>query len=378
MIRKDCDNPVRIARGKVLLLVLSTCFAGASSARAGSLRLWPKALVVHDSIRVDDVCEVTGFEVETGRKIAKLIIAGAPPAGGVRRVSIDLVRSVVRKSGTNMARLTIVGATACEVSRPSLIAPDRPSVGDDSRFGDASGNAGKGRNSDGSNDDAPVTLRQAVIDFCNARIARLGGTAEVTFDHTSDRLLELAEPEYTFKVRSQEPKALGLVPLEVDVLSKGRLIQTVTMIVQVIMDRSVLVARRTINQGASISAKDLELVDLSFNRAEAIGLVDATQAIGQRARRLIPSGTAIQSDMLEPVPVVRRGQLVTLTSVAGVVQIVTTAKAGADGLLGDVIKVRSVEDRRVEYDAIVTGPGQVRVGSVRRQHNSHVALGGGS
>lgn len=376
MIRKDCGNKVKATAERALLVVMVVCLVGASDALAGSIRLWPTALVVSDAIRLDDVCELSGFTAETSEKLSRLIVAGAPVAGGSRVVSIDLVRSVVQASGTNLARVTIGGAMACEVSRPSQIAPSQAAPRATGRTWRSSNTRRNDDYADTQKSEPAGTLRQAVIDFCNAQVSRFGGTADVTFDRTSDRLLQLAEPQYGFKVRSREPVVLGLVPLEVDVVAGKRFVQTVAMVVQVTMNRSVLVARRTINQGASIASTDLELVDLSFSRADAIGLVDAAQAIGQRARRVIPVGTAIQADMLEPVPVVRRGQLVTLTSVSGSIQVVTTGKAGADGLVGDVIKVRSVEDRRVEYDAVVTGPGRVQIGGTAARSN-RVALGGG-
>jgi len=377
MIRKDCDNKVTRTAGKVLLIAASICFACASEASASSIRLWPTALVVGDSIRLDDVCELSGFSADVGEKLSGLLVSGSPAAGGSRVVSIDLVRSVVAMSGTNMARLTIGGAMSCDVSRPSMIAPARSETNRQrggSHFPRSKTGSGPDR---GSASDSPRTLRGAVIDFCNARVSRYGGTADVTFGRTADRLLELAEPEYTFKVRSTGTLAVGLVPLEVSVFANKRMVQTVPMVVQVMMNRSVLVARRTINQGASIGSVDLERVELSFNRADAVGMADASQAIGQRARRVITAGMAIQSDMLEPVPVVRRGQLVTLTSVSGSIHIVTTGKAGADGLVGDLIKVRSVEDRKVEYDAVVTSPGHVQIGGGSAVPY-RVALGGGS
>jgi len=363
--------------GKALLIAVGVCLAGVSDARAGSLRLWPTALVVGDSIRIDDVCELSGFSAEASEKLSRVMVTGAPVAGGSRAVSIDRVRSAVAMSGANMARVTIGGATTCEVSRPSLIASPHAASGAVAHtLGSRDRRAGAGYSGTAVKESAR-TLRRAVIEYCNAQVSRFGGTADVTFDRTSDQLLELAEPEYAFKVRSQGSAALGLIPLEIDVVADRRLVQTVAMVVQVILDRSVLVARRTINQGASIASTDLEMIDLSFNRVDAIGLADAGQAIGQRAKIVIPVGTAIQSDMLEPVPVVRRGQLVTLTSMSGSVQVVTTGKAGADGLLGDVIKVRSVEDRRVEFDARVTGPGQVEIGR-GVEPSDRIALGGGS
>jgi flagella basal body P-ring formation protein FlgA len=140
-------------------------------------------------------------------------------------------------------------------------------------------------------------------------------------------------------------------------------VQTVPLVVQVTLTRRVVVARRTINQGAAIASADVELTALSFTRVDELGLDDVAQAIGQRAKRVISAGTLVEVDMLEAVPLVLRGQLVTLTSLAGAIRVVTTAKAAEDGRRGDVMKVRSVDDKKVEFDAVVVGPGEVQLGT---------------
>ena len=105
---------------------------------------------------------------------------------------------------------------------------------------------------------------------------------------------------------------------------------------------------------------------------------EPAQAIGLRAKRVIPAGTYLTIDLLERVPLVLRGQVVMLTSLSGAVSVVTTAKAMADGHLGDVIRVRSVDDKHTEMDAVVTGPGEARVGRITAlPAPSMVAQGGG-
>ena len=209
------------------------------------------------------------------------------------------------------------------------------------------------------------TLRDAVREYFNGEFGRYGGTAEVIFDHTDEQVLDLSGPAYDFNVRRRGGPPLGLCSLEIDVLSNGRTIQTVPLVAQVTMQRRVVVARRSINQGAPVAPDDVEAVPMSFTRLDQLGLDDVTVAIWQRAKRFISAGSTIDVDVLEAVPLVLRGQLVTLSSTAGGVRIVTTVKVGADGMLGETIKVRSADDKRLEYDAVVIGPGEVRVGAGR-------------
>jgi flagella basal body P-ring formation protein FlgA len=360
---------------------LALCFI--PNADAGTVRLWPSAVVVEDAVRVNDLCELRGFDPESERSLAQLVVIEAPPAGSARIVHINTVRAVLASGRTNMATTTLSGAMQCEVSHPSNQTPSRPSPNESNQQSAAKErivNAAGGLDSSGGTVargsprgglpaesatdtlSAAFTLRDSVVQHFRTEFARYRGAPEVVFDRTSEQILDLSGPTYEFNVRRRSAAPIGLCPLEVDVLTAGRTVQTVPLVVQVRMTRQVVVARRTINQGATIAAADLELLPLSFDRLAELGVDDTTPAMGQRSKRVIPAGSLIQLEMLEAVPLVLRGQLVTLTSTAGAVRVVTTAKASQDGLLGEAIKVRAVDDHRVEFDAVVVGPAAVRIG----------------
>jgi flagella basal body P-ring formation protein FlgA len=268
-----------------------------------------------------------------------------------------------------MAKVTLGGATRCAVTRPGVPAgaarssdstANRTDGGEDGTAADLPEGWGAGS-------DTQHTLRQAVVDYFAAEFARYGGTPEVIFDRTSDQVLDLSGSQYEFRVRRRGGSPLGLTPLEVDVLSEGKTVQTVPLVVQVTMLRHAVSARRSINQGATVRPADVHLVAMSFTRLDKLGLEDTVMAVGQRAKRFIPGGTLLEPSMLEQVPLVQRGQLVQLVSAAGSVRVVTAAKATDDGLLGEVIRVRALDNKRIEYDATVTGVGQVRIGAQGRR-----------
>ncbi len=209
-----------------------------------------------------------------------------------------------------------------------------------------------------------MTLRDAVLEYFHGELSRYGGRAEVIFDGGAQNMLQLSAPEYSFAVRRRGGRSLGLTSIEVDVRARDQRLQTIPLVVEVSMLRESLVARRTINEGATIRPEDVGLVSMLFTRVDRLGIGDPILAIGQRAKRIIRAGALVESGLLEPVPLVRRGQLVTLISASGSVRVVTTGKATSDGLLGEVIKVRSVDDRRSELDAVVVGVGTVQIGGI--------------
>lgn len=388
--RKDCEHanlahardgaggPARAKRPAVLLALAAAALA--SSANAESVRLWPSAVIVEDTIRLSDVCELRGFDRGDERTFAELTITSAPPPGGSRVIHLSMIRGALVAGGANMASIVLHGASQCAVRRPSAVAPTEPASGNIIAHQTARREPSSGGRALQRPESSPLMLRGAVIQHFNREFARYGGTADIVFDHTSPQVLDLAGPTYQFRIRRRSSSSsLGLIQLEIDVVADGQAVQTVPLVVQVSMTRSVVVARRSINQGATIKPREVELVPLSFTRLNKLGMDDVVQVIGQRAKRFIPAGSLLGAGMLEPVPLVTRGQLVLLASVTGAIRVVTTASAREDGLLGETITVRSVENKRVEFDAVVIGPGKVQVGpGPATNQAAHLVSGGGS
>ena len=264
-----------------------------------------------------------------------------------------------------MATITIGGSSRCSVTRPlsetrpsgSVRAAGKPSVSRRDKPART-----KRTVVPAASASTTTTLRRAVIHHFNAELTRYGGQADVVFDRTSQQVLDLSGPAHQFRIRRRSSPPLGLIQVEVHVLAEGGIIQTVPLVVRVTMSRRVAVARRSINQGATLRASDVEIISVTFDRVDRLGIGDVAHAIGQRAKRFISAGSLIKPDELESVPLVTRGQLVTLVSLAGNVRVVTTAKAAQNGLLGETITVRSLDRKRVEFDAEVVGPGAVQIG----------------
>ena len=380
MTRKDCDRPYparRFQAGRAghrarLAGWSAALLAGlAGRALAGSVRLWPDAVAAGEEVRLADLCELRDFDAATERALRDRVVTAAPPSGGSRVVHLEMIREALIAGGVNMAEVTLRGATQCAVTRPAAAAPHATPV-TPTRGGIAPAHPPGGPGApvspalqpaaDAASAAVVPTLRGAVQAHFDEQFRRYAGRAEVLFDRTSEQILGLAGPAYEFRVDRQRGTSLGLAPIEVQVRSGGEVLQTVSMVVQVSMIRRAVVARRSINQDAAIRPGDVETTSITFGHLDRLGLDDVAQAVGQRARQFIQAGTLILPEMLESVPLVRRGELVTLAAVAGGIRVVTTAKAAGSGVLGDVVKVRAIDDKRVEFDAVVVGPGEVQIG----------------
>jgi flagella basal body P-ring formation protein FlgA len=350
------------------LLALSVLTGPSSDAQAGSLRLWREAVVVGDVVRVEDVCDLSGLDGAIYGDVPAVEVAEAPPAGGRRFIHIDLVRAALREAGVNTADLTLGGFVECTVSRPAELAVKAPPSDRDS----AKQSGGGPASITGDRTDAHITegnpartLRDAVTHFLDQSLARFDGKAVVTFDRASQSALDFAGGAFSFGIRKTRGAELGLLSLKAQVLEDGEVVQEVPMVVHVQMNRRVLVARRAINQGAVISDGDIRPMRMTFDRVDGGGVADPSRVIGQKARSFIPMGAVLRMEDIEPVALVSRGELVDLFAQTGAVEIRTSARAMAGGGLGDVIRVRDLNHKRHEFDAVIVGPGRVRIGGLR-------------
>jgi len=270
-----------------------------------------------------------------------------------------------------MAAVTLHGSTQCAVSRPSSphveesATTESPTVEGAAVLGASAAAAAP----------AERSLRQVVTGFFDKGLAAYAGRAEVTFDRSADQVLALTSPPYEFAIRRQSGEELGLVSLEVEIASRGKKLHTVPLVAQVSLVKPTVVARRAINQSATIGPADVDITALTFHHLDALGFTDPSKVIGQRAKRLVPQGATLESDMLETTPLVFRGQLISLASVVGGIRIATTAKAMRNGVLGDVVRVRASDHRDLEFDAVVVGPAAAEVRSEPSAEGTRIATG---
>jgi len=334
---------------------------GGRGALAGSVRVWSSSVVTTNDVHLSDVCEFRGFSAEQTKALKAVVVATAPAPGKARSLEQEPIRKALRAAGANMATTTVSGAAQCQISRPvGMGVPD--ANGDKSPMIVARADAVLAAGGPDGRGRPPATLRDKIVAYFDKELRRYDGRAEVTFDRTSEQILSLSEPEYSFAIRRRGTSPLGLIPIQVDVSRGGSVVQTVPLVVLVSMIRKVVVAQRAINADATISASDLSTTSLRFNRIDQIGLTRPEQLIGQRAKRFITAGSMLDLTDVESVPLVLRGQLVSVESVAGGVKVMTTAKVSQDGRLGEIVKIRSTGNKRAELDALVIGPGRVRIG----------------
>jgi flagella basal body P-ring formation protein FlgA len=117
-------------------------------------------------------------------------------------------------------------------------------------------------------------------------------------------------------------------------------------------------AARAIGRNEPIGAGDVEIVtgELPVGMTR---LPDTADIVGLIARRDVVAGEPLTQAVLDVPLAVRSGEPVTLTVIAGTVQVTTQALARSSGREGDMVRV--VPEGGKALRARITGPGTVEV-----------------
>jgi len=125
----------------------------------------------------------------------------------------------------------------------------------------------------------------------------------------------------------------------------------------------VVVALRPLARGDLITAADVELQDVGYVRkasdrrlpAETVGSV-----IGMEAGRAIPAGAIVFADLVQSPMLVKRGDLVSISTRGGGFRVRVSARARQDGARGDLVQVESLETKD-RFDVRVVGVRQAEI-----------------
>lgn len=359
MNRKECVTIRKRARVEVgrrfASVAVATVLMSGTAVRAepASVRIWPNAVVDDGVVRLSDVAQIVGG---TGA-IDSLEIAKAPAAGGREVLRHEEILDRLRQAGVNVADVRMSGAIRCEVTRPA----PRDDAGA-AQVASPPSNPTPLVEAPHANRHVSKTLGGAVESYIRAALATYEGEVDIQFNRSQklQSALMLSGPRFSFRIEPPSTMPLGLVSLTVDVFDNGHPVQDVPVVAEVALIRRVVTAKRPINRGMTISDGDVSLELRRFDNISRIGVVDPRAVIGQRARSFIDRGDMVLARDVEPLPLVKRGDFVTVYRRQAGLLVRTVGKALGGGSYGDTISVKNEGSKR-SYEATITGPQTVEV-----------------
>ncbi len=184
---------------------------------------------------------------------------------------------------------------------------------------------------------------------------------DIEIANFSSRPLSLALPAGGLDYRvTQRPAdgSPGRKSVTVTFLTAGREAGQVRMSGDLRLFSEVVCTTRRLARNELIGQDDIAVLRQDISMLDNGLIRDPAQALGQKLKTSLPAGALLSAQHLDAPPLVRRGELVTITASSANVRITAPGEARNTGALGEVIKVKNLMSRR-EIHARIAGPGAV-------------------
>lgn len=138
----------------------------------------------------------------------------------------------------------------------------------------------------------------------------------------------------------------GNASISVLARKNGRVVQNLTVRVDVEALAEAVVTRHQIDRGSIVSVDDVVLQKQEITQSSYLAARTVDEVVGKKTRVTIRANQAVRSDQLEKVPLIKSGQLVTIIAETSVLKISVSGKANSSGAEGDIIRVQNLTSHK--------------------------------
>jgi flagella basal body P-ring formation protein FlgA len=353
-------------------------------AAGATLEVRGDAIIMGADVKLKQICRWSDTDGAVFLPVADLVIARINHGSPFRTITIDQIRSTLHDAGMNLGVVKFAGPLSCTVSRSDASYDEQSALrqwADAKEEGDAEtpgrGDAEKdpqaaqptsasvpasprlrvpASSSPGAEESSARTLRSILLDDLSIRLGLPREQMQVTFNPADEKLLNLGEPLFKFNIEPRRVRDLGEVSWNILILT-GSGSQKGTITANARAWQTQVFLNKPLAYHQVIRNEDVTERRVLAERLPTEPLLNLSQVISQEAARDLQVGALMSARMVDAVPLVKPGQLVTITVTSGSVQIKTVGRSMEEGAYGQAVKVRNETTRDV-FEVVMTGPQQ--------------------
>ncbi|HRK31460.1 MAG TPA: flagellar basal body P-ring formation chaperone FlgA [Tepidisphaeraceae bacterium] len=364
-------------------------FVPPASTRPARIDLRSEATVIGAEVQLRQIARWSDADAATFAPVADLTLATIGPAAPFHSISMDEVKATLRDAGVNLASIHFTGSTKCIVNRSDVqfdesqaldewinaraaSNPQRtprdtePGVPEENKVSlqriatDANIAVTARVDAPLADDEATASLRSILISDLCARLKLTRDQVQLNFKDSDDKLLSLARPQFTFDVSPLRVRDLGEVVWNIKIMS-GDSVQKASIVATARAWQTQLITVKPLGFKQVIREDDVVERRTLADKLSSDPMMAKEQAVGQQASRDIKVGTLVTARLIDPVPLVRPGQFITITLSQGNIQVKTVARAMEGGSYGQTIRVKNETTKDI-FEVVITGPQTAVVG----------------
>jgi flagella basal body P-ring formation protein FlgA len=379
--------------------------AGGPVEASATLEMKSETTIVGPEVKLKQVCRWADSDGPAFEPIRDLVIERVGQGAPFQSVTVDQVRQTLHDAGVNVATINFVGASACTITRSDNVADPRKAL---QSWIDSHQSPGGSSDSDTPATNAPMdasqsdqtdasattqpqqavvmpamtpvaasalagaqpaaeeskpfhSLRELLAQDAAQRLNVAPDAIQMTFNPEDDKVLSLGDAIFKFDIQPERMNDLGNVSWNVTIVSGEESKQVEIRATARAWEDEVVVAK-PLAMKEILEADDFTQRHVLVDTLPEQQLLTLDQCVGEAADNDLKPGMVMTARMVDPVPLIRTGQLVTVTLTEGTVQIRSVARAMEAGSMGQSIKVRNEMTRDV-FDVVVTGVQEARLAS---------------
>jgi len=288
-----------------------------------SVRVYDRADVVEDQIRLGGIAQIDGDDAAFVRKLRSVIIGRSPLLGKTRTLEPAALLSRLRQSGIDPEQLDLQIPSEIVLSREAVtIERDQ--------------------------------IEQIVRAFLQQQAGKKPDEAIVIKDIRVPETVQLPKGPFTARVSAPKNSELaGQVPLQVVFNVEPDFERRIGVTASLEQRVNVVVTRRPLGRFKPIDAADIELKAVDVAGLPADRMDDPEVVIGKRTRRALDSGTVLRPDLLEFPPIVKRGDRVRIIAESAGLRISAYGQVKQKGAQGELIPVVNLDSNKVVHARVV-------------------------
>lgn len=196
---------------------------------------------------------------------------------------------------------------------------------------------------------ANATLRDKVENKVKDTILSVLSLPQEKVEISFKNLDQLDYPEKSevkiFLLSQKEPK--GIVPIRIEIYDQKGLLKVGTFTVEVKIYDDVIVASKSLDRNEEITLDKLAVEHRDVTCFADSYFKSKEEIQNKRAKKTIPKGRIVGADCLEDIPLINRGDKVKIVAETGGIKIWASGTADQDGILGEKIKVRNSDSKKM-------------------------------
>lgn len=328
-------------RGICALVAVGCGLFCTASAEAVLIRLKPSVTVSAPVVRLGDVADIQDADAEMAARLSAVTLSPAPGVARSLRLEFEAIRGRLVAQGVNVGAIEFSGSSVVTVTvAQEVVVPPKkgapPPV------------------SEGIQKRLDTLIVAAIGKYLRQAAPQLGNVAISTNLTPEQSALLVACGYAKYQVSGGADPWSGVQIFDLRFVDRQGEPHQLEINCQVTPHPRVLVLKHDVRPGHVLAAEDFAWQQLEPLKAGAAGINRLELAAGQETTRALRAGEPIGTDDLRPIPLIRRGDIVTVLSRRQGITVRMEAKAQGDGSAGQPVTLVSLDGRQKLY-ARVTG-----------------------